>query len=203
MRQVRTCDFCGADATGVYEPLPPDLAPNSPRLLLCEACRDRLASVVDPLLDRLDADRLTPTDDATGDATDDATGDAETRDGTEPDLRTPTSTDESPEIGPDAGTDANRASDAGTDPTPDAGVDTNPVSEQEAGGRPVNQRKGTPRGYRKVMRFLENREFPLDRAEAEQLAADAYGLDPETVSAAVDHAVKYDRLSDVGGELRR
>jgi Na+-transporting methylmalonyl-CoA/oxaloacetate decarboxylase gamma subunit len=51
------------------------------------------------------------------------------------------------------------------------------------------------------MRFLENREFPMEREEAETLATEAYGVDREVVSAAIDHAVKHNRLREANGEL--
>jgi hypothetical protein len=54
-----------------------------------------------------------------------------------------------------------------------------------------------------VVRFLETRDFPLDRDGAEPLAAEAYEMDPGAVSAAIDHAVKHNRLREVSGELRQ
>jgi predicted regulator of amino acid metabolism with ACT domain len=54
-----------------------------------------------------------------------------------------------------------------------------------------------------VVRFLEGREFPMDREEAETLAAEAYGIDRQAVAAAIDHAVKHDRLREAGGKLRQ
>jgi hypothetical protein len=43
----------------------------------------------------------------------------------------------------------------------------------------------------------------MDREEAETLAAEAYGLDPESVTAAVDHAIKHDRLREVSGDIKQ
>ncbi|MEF8868879.1 MAG: hypothetical protein V5A85_10215 [Haloarculaceae archaeon] len=84
-----------------------------------------------------------------------------------------------------------------------AGGDGDGSGGRETRGRSTAARRGTPRGYRKVMRFLENREFPMDREEAETLAAEAYGLDPESVAAAVDHAIKHDRLREVSGDIKQ
>lgn len=56
MRQLRRCDFCGGDAAGVYEVLPPELSPTEAeqqRLVLCSDCAGTLETVVDPLLERL------------------------------------------------------------------------------------------------------------------------------------------------------
>jgi hypothetical protein len=74
-------------------------------------------------------------------------------------------------------------------------------SAEGANGRPQSARRGAPRGYRNVMRFLESREFPMNREEAEMLATEAYGVDREVVSAAIDHAVKHNRLREANGEL--
>ena len=56
MRQLRRCDFCGGDAAGAYEVLPPELSPTEAeqqRLVLCLDCAGTLETVVDPLLERL------------------------------------------------------------------------------------------------------------------------------------------------------
>ena len=67
MRQLRSCDFCGGDAAGVYEVLPPEVSPTEAeqrRLVLCSDCAGTLETVVDPLLERLgvetSADASTP-----------------------------------------------------------------------------------------------------------------------------------------------
>ena len=56
MRQLRRCDFCGGDAAGVYEVLPPEVSPTEAeqqRLMLCSDCAGTLETVIDPLLERL------------------------------------------------------------------------------------------------------------------------------------------------------
>lgn len=166
MEEVRACDFCGGGASGVYEVVPAETGASGEarRMVLCDGCRDTLASVVDPLL-------------AAG------TG----ADGSGDDV------------------DEGREVDRGSEPAGD-GQEAAPAADAteaaEAGGRPIRER-GPPQGYRKVMRFLENREFPMDRGTAEALAADAYGLSETEVSAVIDHAVTHGRLRDVNGELRR
>ncbi|WP_256546114.1 hypothetical protein [Halobellus inordinatus] len=60
MRQLRTCDFCGDDAAGVYEVLPPELSPTEAeqrRVVLCADCLETLEGVLDPLLARLGVGR--------------------------------------------------------------------------------------------------------------------------------------------------
>jgi len=183
MRQVRTCDFCGDDATGLYEPLSPTV-PDGPRMLLCDGCRDRLSSVVEPLVERIEGDAGAP-----GEAT---TGEPDARGGSGVSVAEPASTAD-----PEPKTEDTSTSSRPSTATPG-------VSEsRDASGRAQHERAGTPPGYRKVLRFLENRQFPIDRSEAVQLTADAYELDEDAVEAVIDHAVEYGRLREVSGELKR
>lgn len=203
MRQVRECDFCNEGASGVYEPLPASIDPDGPRLLLCEGCRGRLAAVVEPLLDRVDADAgggAFEPDGATGEAADSAAGVSGRAAG---DVGGTT-----PEASGTAVTGDDGRTDDGTGAAAAVGGESDGAGAAasggvDAGGRSGEEREGAPRGYRKVMRFLENRTFPMDREEAQRLAAEAYDLDENTVSAAVDHAVRYGRLREVRGELKR
>jgi hypothetical protein len=59
MRQLRACDFCGDEAEGVYEVIPPELSPTEAeqrRLALCESCVGTLELTLEPLLSRLGVD---------------------------------------------------------------------------------------------------------------------------------------------------
>lgn len=223
MREVRTCDFCGDQAAGTFEAVPPEADPDDEgrRVVLCPGCRDTLASVVEPLLGSAGQDSTasggtgTTTVVAEPDREPEGETGAEPSDG--PDAESPAEPGPSPGsadgVSPaggdgDAGGEGSRGSRGSTDretnvgeASDDEGSVESVESVEEASGR--RARRGTPRGYRKVMRFLENRDFPMDREEAETLAAEAYGMDAESVSAAIDHAVKHDRLRDVSGELRQ
>jgi hypothetical protein len=57
--------------------------------------------------------------------------------------------------------------------------------------------------YNKVMRLLQNREFPVDRAEIETVAANAYGLAESDCAAVIDLAIDRGLLREEGGQLRR
>lgn len=55
MRELRRCDFCGGDAAGAFEIVPPELEPTEDerrRVVLCPDCKDRLQTLVEPLLAR-------------------------------------------------------------------------------------------------------------------------------------------------------
>lgn len=74
MRQLDTCDFCGAGADGVYEVVPASVAGDPKRLALCADCRTTLQSVVDPLLDAAEASAPEPGTAAERDASGTAQG---------------------------------------------------------------------------------------------------------------------------------
>ncbi|WP_408960053.1 hypothetical protein [Natrinema sp. 74] len=55
MHELRSCDFCGADAAGAFEIVPPELEPTEAeqrRVVLCADCKDRLETLLEPLLAR-------------------------------------------------------------------------------------------------------------------------------------------------------
>ena len=224
MREVSACDFCGEEAAGTFEAVPPERDPagEGRRLVLCPDCRDTLGTVLEPLLEPgRSADPGAAPAGETGTTTVVAEPEREPEAGADPGDRGGSASES------EAGTASGRDRSPGTDGTSPAGdasdanaggertveasepgreVDVgeaigSDASVEEEGGRPGTTRRGAPRGYRKVMRFLENREFPVDREEAEGLAAEAYGMDRETVSAAVDHAIKHNRLREVSGDL--
>jgi len=57
--------------------------------------------------------------------------------------------------------------------------------------------------YNKVMRLLQNREFPVDRAEIETVAASAYELAQSDCSSVIDLAIDRGLIDEKGGELIR
>jgi len=181
MRQVRTCDFCGDDATGLYEPLP-DSVPDSPRLLLCDECRDQLGSLIDPLVAQIEGGTVSSSEDAAGG----------------PPPR------DAPTEAPDGGATPDQRTSRETSPAEPEQHASSVVGEsRDAGGRSQKERGGTPHGYRKVMRLLENRQLPMARDDAEQLAMEAYELEPDEVAKTIDHAVEYGRLREIDGQLKQ
>ncbi|ELY79630.1 hypothetical protein [Natrinema gari] len=60
MRELRSCDFCGAEAIGAFEIVPPELEPTETeqrRVVPCRDCKDRLETLLEPLLARAGAER--------------------------------------------------------------------------------------------------------------------------------------------------
>ncbi|MEZ3145127.1 hypothetical protein [Halobaculum sp. MBLA0143] len=60
-----------------------------------------------------------------------------------------------------------------------------------------------PPQFRKVMRLLNNRSFPVDRSEFVDLAAGAYDLEPEAVEESLVYAVERGVLGTEDGRLVR
>ncbi|WP_435146719.1 hypothetical protein [Halobaculum sp. P14] len=60
-----------------------------------------------------------------------------------------------------------------------------------------------PPNFRKVMRLLNNREFPVDRAEIVELASGAYELDTRDVDDIIDYAVDRGVLAEENGALTK
>ncbi|RQG97459.1 hypothetical protein [Natrarchaeobius oligotrophus] len=59
MRELRSCDFCDAEAVGAFEAVPAELDPadgERRRVVLCLDCRNRLETLLEPLLARLGVD---------------------------------------------------------------------------------------------------------------------------------------------------
>ncbi|QSX00712.1 hypothetical protein [Haloterrigena alkaliphila] len=59
MRELRSCDFCGADAVGTFAVVPPELEPTEAeqrRVVCCNDCKDRLETLLEPLLARAGVD---------------------------------------------------------------------------------------------------------------------------------------------------
>lgn len=229
MRQLRSCDFCGADADGVYEVLPPELSPaegEQRRIALCGDCLDTLETVVEPLFDRLDVER--------GGGDGDGRGRVE-RGGDEPsdslgsnspmvagrDSDDGLSEEASDPVSDDHGDDRSWTTDPSTSGIADATDEEAGTSLQEAATKDAGEREGAgdgddgenaadaaaadeePPQFRKVMRLLNNREFPIDRTEVEELAAGAYDLEDDHVRDIVDYAVERGVLADDGGTLRK
>jgi len=55
--------------------------------------------------------------------------------------------------------------------------------------------------YNKVMRLLQNREMPVDRAEIRAVAINAYDIDGEQFDAIIDAAVDRDLIGQENGQL--
>ncbi|MFB1064504.1 hypothetical protein [Natrinema sp. H-ect4] len=231
MRALRNCDFCADDAVGAFEIVPPELEPTKAeqrRVVCCSDCSERLETLLEPLLARAGAETAVETDDGAAadvlETTDDesatdgsslAVGDELTSTENEPNTvasreegitferderPTDTETADDAETPDDAETsdDAETPDDAETSDDAETPDDAETANEDSpsASTRP-------PATYRKVIRLLRNREFPMTRSAVEELAAGAYDLERHEVEAVVDYAVETDEFVEEQGTLRR
>ncbi|QZY00728.1 hypothetical protein [Halobaculum rubrum] len=217
MREL-DCDFCGGTAAGAYEVLPADLDPSPDeqvRVVLCGSCRETLDDVLAPLLDRLGADGAGDDHSFAADAADhsssaagaDSDGDDDADDsGIALDIAgsvtAPEKSNSKPGTPNGESTTKDATKGAAEDATKDAmgdaaAVDTDPTDDPGA----TEPSREEPADFRKVMRFLNNREFPVDRAEVAQFAAGAYDLEDEDVREIFDYAIERGVLVEENGQL--
>jgi hypothetical protein len=169
MRQLRACDFCGGDAAGVYEVLPPELSPTEAeqrRVVLCADCLETLETVVDPLLNRLGID---------GDADADPTATPTERAGestAEPTARSGQSSEE-PTVRPEeASSPANAAAeDSASEPGSDASGTTD--SPRRSGGSGKQSAFNAPEGFTDI---AESDEIDLGGSDDSPADSDANGV---------------------------
>ncbi|SEL03555.1 hypothetical protein [Haloferax larsenii] len=234
MHELRTCDFCGADAVGVFEMLPPAFTPadDQRRIVLCDSCRETLTDAVKPLLDRLDADAsVDVADDApaetganvtTDTGPEGSVGDTNATEavGAEPEP-SPSIPDDYDAVDASEGEDGDGDEDGDEDENKDEGaetedstdgettaVDAADSSDEDVLAEEPNETDAEdigpePPNFRKVIRILQNREFPVERAEVEALASGAYDLDDQQVADIFDYAIKRGLLEEDGKMLRK
>jgi hypothetical protein len=125
---------------------------------------------------------------------------AEERDA--PDSEAESATDPRDATPDDPGASAVEVSTSSGGSTNQAGSDpTDATADRSAADGPLAD--VSPRTYNRVVRLLQNREFPVDRADFEALATSAYELDHGECAAALDGAIEKGLLEERDGELHR
>jgi len=195
MREL-PCDFCGDDADGVYEPLPG--VEDGRRVSLCAACRKTLDDLLDPLTEGTNSESRNPASPASAseDERDARVGSGNEGGGANASTDAPEPRDEP--AGRDSGSDESGDVESGADGTESA--DDGPSDADES---TATTRAEEPPGFRKVMRLLNNRSFPLERAVAVELASGAYDLSEAEVETTLEYAVERGVLAASEGKLRR
>ncbi|WP_435333508.1 hypothetical protein [Haloarchaeobius sp. TZWWS8] len=83
-----------------------------------------------------------------------------------------------------------------------AGTDTGRSDPGTKPGAPAQPSLDvSPRTYNKVMRLLQNREFPVERSAIEEIAVGAYGVDPDECRSIVDTAIEKGLVGESGPKL--
>ncbi|WP_276272652.1 hypothetical protein [Haloarcula litorea] len=221
MDRLSSCYFCGAalDASlSEYPVVPSDLGPTDDEqrtVVLCPTCRRKVGSIVEPIVATLRADDAPaandddqsglidesgldpqPDPDAVGDANETAEGDLLDGGDGEP-------SDDGSLLGGDPDDErASTATDAGR-----AGADDEPAggSDDADEGRTQASSDDDPAltrlEYNKVMRLLQNRQLPVERAEIRDVATSAYEISPREFDAVIDAAVERDLIAEDDGRL--
>ena len=184
MADLQSCFFCGTpEELKQYAVVPPRYTDDGDpqTAVLCPQCKTKLLQVIEPLVDRLEGDG-SPTGQqreqpASG-------GDGITM---------------SPQAGAEpAGNEPEPATAAEPDTSNEAAPSTGDAASEAAAGGPQ-----APPSYRRAMRMLETRQFPLDRSEVESLLANAYDLETHELEAVLDHAVETGKLVEEDGQFRK
>ncbi|WP_435063425.1 hypothetical protein [Halobaculum sp. EA56] len=153
-----------------------------------------------------DPDRGTDLDPGSPTATTDATDPGAEPDGTDRPDATDDAVDEferPTEATADTAEDRSAADDT------DAGADADPAGESAGGDAdpagaatpPNGEPSDEPDQFRTVMRLLNNREFPVERATVTDLAAGAYDLEDHEVAEILDYAIERGILAEEDGTL--
>lgn len=227
MDRLASCYFCGTalDAPRDVPVVPADYRDGDPEttVALCPDCEGKLA----PVVDRVAEVAASGPDDAPATEGTEATGEGDPSGTDEPsgpagveavsfsDGRDAGAGEEA-ESDADDGTEAAGQSDGGeaaADETRAGGegaADAEPAADEDddATGRETRTSSEDrppidPMEYRRVVRLLENREFPVERSEVETLAESAYDLSPATCEAIVDAAIERGRVGTDGDMLVR
>lgn len=115
---------------------------------------------------------------------------------------TPSSTDSAAtatQAPSDAATERSESVDTGQ-PAESVGTDQRDDPDAGSGGT-ADGPTLTKLEYSKVMRLLQNRDLPVDRAEIRDVAVNAYDIDPAQFDAIIDAAVRRDLIGQENGRL--
>jgi hypothetical protein len=179
MPQLRSCYFCGSvgDSLREYEIVPERLVASgeSRSAVLCSDCREKLRRVLEPLVEASEPS---------------ATG------GPEPgtaDIGEVT-------FGSDDGAADDGAATDGRDGDED---ETVTVTERDTDDDDTDDGDDTdvPDGYHKVLRLLQNREFPMERADLTALVTGAYDVSEPQCERILETAIERGVLIEDGSTL--
>jgi hypothetical protein len=215
MDRLSSCYFCGAalDASLSEYPVVPERFrsddDDSKTVVLCSTCRRKLATVLEDVVAATDGDaagKETSFDDTAFEPSDSVAaqepdGDEatdgsllENRDQTD---QTASAVDEDPLAG--SGSDDRDTGASTGQPQPStAGSDSTTGSSETADDTDPTM---TKLEYNKVMRLLQNRQFPVDRAEIREVATSAYDIDPEEFDAVIEAARSRDLIAERNGQF--
>ncbi|MBX0287331.1 hypothetical protein [Haloarcula salinisoli] len=212
-----------------YPVVPTALQPaeDGPTVVLCGTCRRKLGAVVEEVVDAAEGETVidgTTTDRGaepepadigagsgveSGDAGGGSLFEAGADDGGDPKSQAPTTTAEEWESPAESDGEPDTETDSGQTGVGETDSEPTPTESDETGDDPATPDNDTsgaePRltklEYNKVMRLLQNRPFPVDKAEIREVATSAYDIDPEEFDAVIEAAVSRDLIAVENGQF--
>lgn len=179
MTDLKSCYFCGAlEGAEEDEAVPATLDPSAAvqqTVVLCPSCREKLTAVLEPVFEH----------------------DAAAEGAPAPETARPPGPGDEREDSPER----QRSPDDG--PADGAGASTGPGPDSEPPGDEAAETASLPEDYYTVLRFLENREFPVEREEVRAVVASAYDVEETAVEEILDAAVRREALVEADGTLAR
>lgn len=184
MDRLASCYFCGDAVDAQLQEYPlvtSDRIETGRTVVLCPSCRQKLTTVVEDVLDAA-IDSGSTTDGPSVDLGDD-----------------PLETLEQP-------TDESHMTTTAVEPTDDVTETGDAATSDSADEQAGNSRESADfeRGeYNKVVKLLQNREFPVEIEEITVVARSAYEIDRNTTHTILDVLIDRGVLEDRGDELVR
>ncbi len=232
MPEFDACYFCGiaVDAPiAEYHVVPANVDDeHGPIASLCPSCKGKLEKVLEPTVRRLDVpegnavvtlERVTEGDDVeekaggdtqgstpaptTDDSPDERTGEVDIQ--SAPDTNT---VDDGIEVEPADGSHDDEDPGGQSFEKPDEQSASSSESATAAAESSIRDTDDTPERpetetYNRVVRLLQNREFPVDRSEFETLASSAYDVSPAECERVIEYAIYRGELDEHDGLLQK
>jgi hypothetical protein len=213
MVELRSCYFCGAvgDSLREYEVVPERLVSDggARTAVLCSSCHEKLRRVVEPLAGAAGSASASARDDESTRVGEVTFETGESAPGPSVSSRTTADPPGDRSVSP-ADTDEGATNDAdepesdGTNERDPNDADE-PGSEEEEGATDEPSRdtavEDVPDAYYKVLRLLQNREFPMERAALTSLVTGAYDVSPAECDRILETAIDRGVLVEDGSTL--
>ncbi|WP_251343334.1 hypothetical protein [Haloplanus halophilus] len=201
MAQLRSCYFCGAvgDSLREYEVVPErlDSAAGGRSAVLCSTCHEKLRRVIEPLARAADSDAGTDDADPGPPSHQEVTFESEVGSA---DNDAPSSAEGTAEGTADEASADDGADEAST-PEGDAAAAHEAEDESASADDSTATADDVPEEYYKVLRLLQNREFPMERAELTGLVTGAYDVSEPQCERILETAVERGVLVEQGSTL--
>ncbi|MBP1988356.1 hypothetical protein [Halolamina salifodinae] len=207
MADLQSCYFCASpDDVGEYAVVPPRLGGGDRSVALCPDCKTKLLRVMEPLIERAEQGTDASTDAGGSSAEQPSTPTDSATDGITMDSGGAGASANSGGAGASAdsggaGASADSGGNGSESPTNDGGAASDAGTTDDTVS-PAAAGDDAPPQYRRAMRMLSNRPFPIELGEVESMLANAYDLEREEIDAVLDRAEAEGRLVAEDGQIR-